>query len=467
MTECPKAAAATGNCPESSRIGTVQSQAGGGAAPLTLGGKMFLVERDEGAVAGAVIVVRAKIGELDLGDVVVPARIDLRPTDAGLTLSTSAPLRFKGLALNLRSIVVNLDKENFPLNPTSCGPLTANASLTGDGGQTAAVSSVVSYTGCAALPFQPSFDAKLSGETKPNGHPQVDVTMVPRPGDSNLKSAKVVLPAGVSTDPKNLKNICPQADFFNGTCAPATKTGDVTATVSITNDVITGSVYLVKVDGVILPGLGMSFTGRYTQRLLSTVKVDKDLRLITDFAAIPDLPLRRLQMTIKGGATGPIQLSPDACKADTAWEATFGAQGGQSSVVKVPVPCDAAKSSTSWSRKSGLKLTLTAPEGKTFKSTKLTLPKGFKLKSGKARSKYAKVKLSGGKGKTKLSSSSLSSTAKGAGPKKVTYTVSTKGYSLPKAYKGKLKKGKKIKLKYRTVTNDGKVSSGTLTVKIK
>ncbi|MBO9533945.1 MAG: hypothetical protein J7513_13325 [Solirubrobacteraceae bacterium] len=468
VTECSKPDAAAASCPESSRIGTVESEAGVGPKPLSLSGSMYLVDRDEGSVAGAVIVVRAKIGELDLGNVVVPGKIDLSPTDAVLSLSTSAPLRFKGLALNLRSIVVKMDRDNFPLNPTSCGPLTASATITGDGGQTASpVSNPLTYANCDKLPFQPAFSAKLSGETKPLGHPTVEVTMVPRAGDSNLKSAKVVLPAGVSTDPGNLKNLCPQTDFYAGTCSEASRSGTVNASVAITNEAITGGVYLVKIPGVQLPGLGMAFSGRYTQRLLSTVKIDKDFRLIAEFASIPDLPLRRLEMKITGGAKGPIQLSPDACTADSAWEASFGAQGGQTSKVNIAVPCPITKTTQTWSRKSGLKLTLAAPTGQKFKTAKLTLPSGFKLKSGKSRSKYAKVKFTGGKGKSKLTSTSLSATAKGAGPTKVTYTISTKGYTLPKSYKGKLKKGKKIKFKIRTVTQTGTVSSKTLTVKVK
>ncbi len=54
-------------------------------------------------------------------------------------------------------------------------------------------------------------------------------------------------------------------------------------------DAITGDIYLVKVPGKTLPGLGLSFTGRYAQRVLSTVEVNKDGRLVTNFASIPDL----------------------------------------------------------------------------------------------------------------------------------------------------------------------------------
>lgn len=474
-SECSKADAAVGNCPESARMGTVTTVAGVGESPLALKGAMYLVEHEAGSVAGAVIVVDAKVGEIALGKVVVPAKIDLRTNDAGLTMTTSAPLRFKGLALNLRSIVVDLDRESFPLNPTACGPLRATAELTGENGEAAAPTSDVTYTGCAGLPFQPGFSAKISGDLKDKGYPQIDVTMTPRAGDSNLRSAKVMLPAGLATDTANLKNVCPTDGFNAGNCDDATKVGAVKATVSITNDVVQGDVHLVRVEGSTLPGIGMKFTGRYAMRVLSRVSIAKDGRLVTEFASIPDLPLRRLDLTIAGGPKAPIKISAAACKADTAWEASLSGQGGQTSQVNQKEKCPGAtstpaepKQTLTWSSKSGLKLTIAAPAGKKLKSAKLTLPSGFKITSKKAsRKKYVKFSATGDKkAKSKITSKSLAVTGSKTAPTKVTFTLKAKGYSLPKKYKKKFK-GKKLKLKTRVALDDGKVTSKTLTVKTK
>lgn len=475
-TECSKADAAAGSCPESARMGTVTTVAGVGESPLALKGAMYLVERDEGSVAGAVIVVDAKVGEIALGKVVVPAKIDLRTNDAGLTMTTSAPLRFKGLALNLRSIVVDLDRENFPLNPTACGPLRATAELTGENGEAAAPTSDVTYTGCAGLPFQPGFSAKISGDLKDKGYPQIDVTMTPRAGDANLRSAKVMLPAGLATDTANLKNVCPTDGFNAGNCDDATKVGTVKATVSITNDVVQGDVHLVRVEGSTLPGIGMKFTGRYAMRVLSRVSIAKDGRLVTEFGSIPDLPLRRLDMTIAGGPKAPIRISGPACKvAETAWEASLSGQGGQTSQVTQKEKCPGAalkvvepKQSLSWSSKKGLRLTITAPTGTKVKSAKLTLPSGFKITGKKtSRKKYVKISAPGAKkAKSKITSKTLSLSGSKALPTKVTFTLKPKGYTPPKKYKKKFK-GKKLKIKTRVALSDGKVTSKTLTVKTK
>lgn len=468
VSECASADAAAGTCPESSRIGSVRTLAGVGPKPLALEGKMYLAQREEGSVAGAVIVVHAQIGDIDLGNVVVPAKIDLRPTDAGLALTTSTPLRFKGLALNLQEVTVRLDREGFPLNPTACGPLTATGDFTGDADQLATSASQITYSGCAARPFQPGLAASLSGDTKLGGHPDVHVTMTPRPGDSNIKSTTVVLPTGVASDLNNLKVTCPLESFNASSCPESVRVGNVTANVSITDDTIAGGVYLVKVPGQSLPGLGLSFTGRYAQRVLSVVKIDPTGRLTTVFDSIPDLPLTKLQLDLAGGPKGPIQLTPKACTANSSWDATFGGQGGQSAKASIAYPCALPPQQTiKWSRKKGLSFTFSVQAGKTIKSAKLTMPKGFKLKTTKAGKKAIKIKATGSKVKSKITSKGISITprTKTTGPTKITVTIGPKAITLPKAYKGKVKKGKKIKVKLRTAASDGKVASATTTVK--
>ncbi len=72
--------------------------AGAGSKPYEISGDLFLAERKGTDVAGAVIVVDAQVGDLDLGKVIVPGRILLRPTDAaGLDFISDVPLRVEGV----------------------------------------------------------------------------------------------------------------------------------------------------------------------------------------------------------------------------------------------------------------------------------------------------------------------------------------------------------------------------------
>lgn len=333
-SECPADAAATGACAESARIASVTTIAGAGGAPLELRGAMYLTERAPGDVAGAVIAVRARIGDLDLGDVIVPGRIALRPTDAGLDFTTTIPTRHRGVALQLRKVVVALDRQDFPVSPTACGPLAFGSTISGTGGATAAPSGSVTYTGCAALPFRPALQATLTGENRPGGHPGMYVRLTSPEGDAGMRSAAVTLPQGVAASLPNVKNPCPREDFDAQRCPAATRVGSAVARVSITPDRIVGDVFLVKVPGKLLPGLGLSFTGRYTQRVTSTVEIDADGRLVTNFPAIPDLPLRTLEITVDSGVRSPLELPEGSCANGSGWAGRFVGQGGQVAVAK-------------------------------------------------------------------------------------------------------------------------------------
>ncbi len=471
-SECSKAAAAANTCPETSRIATVTTSAGAGDQPLVLGGAMYLVERDEGAVAGAAIVVRAKLGDLDLGDVVVPARIDLRPTDAGLVLTTTAPTRFRNLALLLRQITVTLDRSGFPLNPTACGPLRTTASLTADTGEAATATADTTYTGCAARPFAPQIKAELTGTIKSGQFPGVRVQLATRKGDSNLKATTVTLPVGVSAALENVKNQCGNAEFFAGNCPASTKVGTAKATVAITSDQLVGDVYLVRVEGLKLPGIGMSFGGRYTQRILSKVKVDGNGRLQTVFDAIPDLPLTTLDLAIDGGPKSPLILSPLVCESSTSWDAVFEGQGGQTSKVSLPYDCSTTNSellsttAASWSRSAGARLTFSAPKGKTLKTVKLTLPTGFKIKKSKASlKKNLRVTAKGGKVSVRVTSRGITITAKGTpAPTSIRVTLKPAGFTA----KSKLSKGKRLSLRTSVLLSDASTASvKKVSVKVK
>ncbi len=387
-TECSAVVAASGACPEASRIGTLRVLAGAGEAPLPLTGAMYLTERQGDDVAGAVLVTRAKVGDLDLGDVVVPGRIQLRATDAGLDFLADVPLRHKGVALQLQQVEVTLDRDQFALNPSACGPLGFSVDVTGEGGQTAAPAGTVRYTGCAELPFRPSLKATLTGENRPGGFPGMYVRLDSPEGDVGMRSASVTLPAGVAASLPNVKNPCPREDFDALRCAAGTRVGSAVARVSITPDAIRGDIFLIKVPGKTLPGLGLSFTGRYAQRVTSTVEVNKEGRLVTSFPAIPDLPLRSLEIQVDSGPRSPLQLPEGACAGGSNWDGAFTGQGGQTASAKTGLQC-AAGADARLSDKRGLTVRLFDFGGRRLQSLKATLPAGWRFDAKAAKAKGA------------------------------------------------------------------------------
>jgi hypothetical protein len=390
VPECTMQAAGSGECTEASRIGSIIAVTGAGPSPSTFNGTLYIVPRSPGTVAGIAAVFDVRIGDLDLGRLVIPGDLALRPTDAGLNLQMQAPTTYAGVALHVRAVTLAIDREAFAMNPSTCGPLGYGGTITGAGAATAVVSGQATYDGCTALPFAPTLTATLGGEIAPLGHPNVTVGLNARAGDSNLQAATVTLPRGIAADPANLTAPCPQKVFEAGACSAAARVGTATARVALTPEPIPGDVYLVRREGFQLPGLGLSFTGRYTQRVLSTVRVDASQRLVVAFDPIPDLPLRRLDLTIIGGAQGPIRVAGGSCLEGAVWDAAFRGQGGQVSSHTIPAPCPphaAKRAAVTLSSSTGLTVRLSDLGGRSLHSMKVTLPSGYRFNRARAASK--------------------------------------------------------------------------------
>lgn len=419
VAECPESAAAAGQCPADTRIGSIRLVSGAGAAPAVLGGSLFIVPRAPGAVAGLAAVVDVRLGDLDLGRLVLTGQFILRPNDAGLDLQMAFPTSFAGLGLHLREALFVIDRSLFAVNPSTCGPLPYSGTFTGVGGSLAEAGGAITYDGCGSLPFAPTLTAALGGETGPLGHPNVTVGLNARAGDSNLRGAEVTLPRGIAADPANIQNACPERTFQAAACSATARVGTTTARVGLTPEPIPGDVYLVKIEGQQLPGLGLSFTGRYAQRVLSTVRVGPDQRLVVRFDAIPDLPLRRLDLTITGGPQGPIRVAGGKCLEGSVWDASFRGQGGQASSHTIPAPCPpraAKRAALTLSSTRGLSVRLTDLGGRNLHSMKVTLPQGFSFNRARAANRrYRSVALDGGKATVKATNRTVQVFPSGTG----------------------------------------------------
>ncbi len=468
VPECPFTDAAAASCGPESQVGTISVVAGAGPSPRTFSGAIYITPRPPGAVAGASIVVRARIGDIDLGDVVMPARVDLRPDTAGLEITYTVPGRFRGIALGIRSFRVRLDRPAFMLNPSNCGPLAYSSTLTSEYGQAVASASAIGYTGCTGLPFAPALSATLTGETQALGHPNVRVALIARGGDSTLKGATVTLPRGIAADPANLQNICPRAVFDAVACSAAQRVGTTTARVALTPEPIPGDVYLVQTPGETLPGLGLSFTGRFAQRVISSVKVNSEQRLVVRFDAIPDLPLRSLDMDIFGGKNGPIRVSSAPCQPGSVWDAAFVGQGGQLSSHTIAAPCApslAKKSAITLSSFSGLTWRISNFGGRNLQTAKLTLPSGFVFVRNRARSRqYQVVKLTGATAKVTVTTRAVILKPRTKTTRSLSLKLKKGSVARTTKARGKLPL-RRVKVKVRLGFTDGSIQNQTITIR--
>ena len=122
---------------------------------------MYLTGPFDGAPFGLVEIVPAVAGPLDLGVVVIRQSLNIDPTDAHVTV-TSQPLPtiLDGVPLRLRRVDVDLNRAGFTVNPTSCAPMSINATLTSVGGASANDSARFQVGGCSSLAFSPKLEAR-------------------------------------------------------------------------------------------------------------------------------------------------------------------------------------------------------------------------------------------------------------------------------------------------------------------
>jgi hypothetical protein len=359
VTQCPGAQAATGACPASSRIGTATTRAGAGSEPFRLSGPVYLTEGYKGAPFGMVVVIRAIAGPFDLGTVVVRQSIFLDPNTAALTVASDPlPTILDGVPIRLRTVDVTLDRPGFAYNPTSCGAKQARGTLIPTQGTAVERTASFDVTGCATLPFTPKLSMRLTGprQTRFGKHPGLRA-VVSQPGrkgssvQANIGKAVVKLPRSLALDPENARAICSHENGLAAKCQRAARIGTVRAVSPALNEPLRGPVYLVqgiRIDPETgnqirtLPSLLATLRGEVAINLRGTTAV-VGRNLVSTFEAIPDAPVSRFEITLKGGKGGILTVSAQRgiCKRRQLSRATFTGQNGKAATQRMRVarPC--------------------------------------------------------------------------------------------------------------------------------
>ena len=154
---CPAADAAVGNCSDETKVGIIRNTVGHGSSNLTVAGSLYIGEAlQPGDAASFIIKVPAKVGPIDLGNVIVANRVELRKTDTGVdVLSGEIPTILQGIPLPIQKIDILVNRENFFLNPTGCDTRTFTATFFSDEGATATSSKDATALNCGQVRFAP------------------------------------------------------------------------------------------------------------------------------------------------------------------------------------------------------------------------------------------------------------------------------------------------------------------------
>ncbi len=306
-------------CNVKSEIGVATIQAGTGATPLSINGKVYLSGPYKGAPLSVVVITPAVAGPFDLGNVVVRAPLALNPETGVASTSAEIPDVFGGVKLDIRSIAVTLNKKEFTLNGTSCNASATTGTVNGGGADptnaaawsTVSVSSPFQSQGCNELGFSPNLKIQLFGQTKRAQHPKLKATLTTKAGQANTALASVALPHAIFLDQSSLGTVCTRPQFAAEQCPKKSVYGYARAWSPLLANPVEGQVVLRSSNNT-LPDMVAHLKGQVNIDLDGKIDSFKG-GIRTTFASIPDLPVSKFVITLPGGKHGLLQASTDLC----------------------------------------------------------------------------------------------------------------------------------------------------------
>jgi hypothetical protein len=328
------------SCPSASQVGVASIEAGTGPDPYKIeAGKVFLSGPYHGAPLSLAVVTPATAGPFDLGTVVVRVALFVDPETAQVhSVSDPIPHVFGGSLLDIRSVDLTMNRPEFTLNPTSCDQLATTGTLLGGGGDPsnpaafggAGVNAPFQTTECGKLKFRPKLFTKLIGGRKKmlrSQHPAFRAVLVARGGDANISRSTVILPHSQFLDQGHIGTICTRVQLAANACPARSVYGYARAKTPLLDGVLKGPVYLVSSNHE-LPDMLVDLRGQVDVRLRGVISSSK-ARLKTVFSGVPDVPVSKFVLNMKGGKKGLLVNSRDLCLKPNYSFLNFKAQNGK------------------------------------------------------------------------------------------------------------------------------------------
>jgi hypothetical protein len=332
---------ASPSCPDGSQIGRVLAGAGLGPDLTYVPGKVYLGGPFAGDPLSVVAITPAVAGPFDLGNVVVREGLTLNPETAEVQVdgehADPLPRILAGVPVRLRDLRVFADRPDFVLNPTSCNPSQAKATAFGGGGDPFSSADDVTVTlarryqaaGCSRLRFKPKLSLKLKGGTKRSSFPALRaVVNYPKGrGYANIRKAVVTLPHSAFLEQGHIGTVCTRVQFAADACPKRSIYGRARALTPLLDEPLEGPVYL-RSSSHPLPDLVAALHGVVDIDLVGRIdSVHGSIR--TSFESVPDAPVSKFVLSMRGGSRGLIVNSRDLCARPNRATSNLFAQNGK------------------------------------------------------------------------------------------------------------------------------------------
>lgn len=338
---CSSSQAEAGACPAMSRIGSAAVGLGSGESVVTLQGTAFLTK--EAGRFGMALVVPAQIGPYDLGTVVLRAAIGTNLLTGVPELEVAKlPQTIEGVSVRIRSLAVDVDRQGFIRNPTSCRPLSATAALGSSSGATWTVKSPFQVDRCERLGFDPKVGASLSG----SGNAEKLTMKIKMAGKSTaLAGMAAPLPPEFHPNARGVSSLCSRTGANLGNCPKSARVGDVELRTPLFSKPLHGFAYAVQPQGKGRPEIWTILSGSGVKVALMGSLARKGHAWVVKLDQLPDMPISAVRMEFDVNGHGAIS-TPIACgrKRHTlpAAGARFSGQDGAVSLKRLAIavlPC--------------------------------------------------------------------------------------------------------------------------------
>jgi hypothetical protein len=271
-------------------------------------------------------------------------------------VSDPIPTIVSGVPVHLQRLDVAIDHPEFTLNPTSCQAMAVTSSLSSAQGAIVHPESHFQVGNCADLAFAPKLNISLKGSAQRGKNPALTAILTQPSGQANIGSVSVVLPRSEFIDPRHINNPCTRVQFNSGAgngadCPAASILGTARAYTPLLEKPLEGPVYFRSNGGEReLPDLVASLGGQIHVNLLGFIdsvrkKGTEVSRTRTRFNSVPDAPVTRFVLEMKGGKRGLLQNSANLCKVKNIATVKMNGQNGKAadSEVKVGNQCGKGK----------------------------------------------------------------------------------------------------------------------------
>ncbi|HST70756.1 MAG TPA: hypothetical protein VLI94_14005 [Solirubrobacterales bacterium] len=312
---------ASPSCSGESNIGKVTTRSGSGANPLQLGGLAYLAGPYKGAPLSMVTITPAVAGPFDLGTVVVRVALNVDPETAQIrAVSDVIPDVFGGAKLDLRAIDIDVDRNKFMLNPTNCNAGATAGTINGGGADPTNPAAFSSYAisdpfqavECNKLAFKPKLKIQLFGPTTRAKFPRLKATLTAPKGQANIARTAVKMPRALFLEQSHIGTVCTRPQLASHACPKASVYGKAWAKTPLLSKKLSGKVYLVSSDNE-LPDLLVDLRGQVDIHLRGVISSGKGGGLKTVFRTLPDVPVSKFVLNMKGGKKSLLVNSQNTC----------------------------------------------------------------------------------------------------------------------------------------------------------